>query len=161
MLNGFNKQDCNFLEYLYILIDVSKSKIGIGFSMKFSIIGEEKIIDFLGYWPKFCDAKLRGFCFDRNESSSFRVKIFYIDSDQMKSVFVEILFDDIFDLELNHIFNENVLDELVIDGDNADALPKYKVNFDSCYGMHGSFYCRSVEVVSAQCKMWRVDGEPR
>lgn len=123
--------------------------------MGFSIFGSEKVIDFLGYWPKFCDAKLNAFCFNNDDNEcSVRVKIFYIDSDSMKSVLVEIIFGDVSDLALNDVLSENVLDELVIDSRNVAASSKYKITLDSCYGVHGNFSCRTVKVVAAQCKMW-------
>ncbi len=108
----------------------------------------KRTIDFFGYWPKFCDAKILSFVFNKTKERicSIRLRIYYIDADQNKSALIEILFNNVSKLEINNIFTENVLDELVIDKDE-NSVSLYKVELISCYGANGFFVCEDIEVV--------------
>jgi hypothetical protein len=117
--------------------------------MESIINGSKKVVDFFGYWPKFCDAKIITFVFDKTKESIFsiRLRINYIDADQKKGALIEILFNKVSKLEINSIFNENVLDELVIDKDEGSDS-SYGVELIGCYGANGIFVCKEIEVVA-------------
>jgi hypothetical protein len=109
----------------------------------------KKTIDFFGYWPKFCDAKILSFIFDKTKERIFSIqlRIYYIDADQNKNALIDILFNNVSNLDINNIFTENVLDELVINKDQ-NTVSSYKVELISCYGANGVFVCEEIEVVA-------------
>ena len=97
-----------------------------------------KVIEHFGYWPEFCDAKIKSFS---NDSGLINMSIHYIDSDQSKSATIDLRFSDVSQVELSELKSENVIDLLKISGSEP-----YEVIVEPCYGIGGSFTCSSIEV---------------
>lgn len=105
------------------------------------IRNQEKVIDYFGYWPKFCDAKFKSFLFEK--SGVIETTIYYIDSDTSKKAQVSIKFSGVTDMKLNDFMSENVIDEISI----TDKSP-YMITIDACYGLNGRFKCTDIEVTN-------------
>ena len=106
------------------------------------IQNSEAVISYFGYWPQFCDGKIRRFTFEK--AGSIGLTISYIDSDQDKRALVEIQFSGVFDVDLHDLHSENVLDNLNI---SADTSP-VRIELEACCGLRGAFSCETVEVVN-------------
>lgn len=114
--------------------------------MKLNIIDEKKVIEIFGYWPKFCDAKFCELLFDF-EVKAIAFTINYIDSDENINASIKLKFSEVSEVAVLNILSENVLDEILIIP-NADL--QYEISLIGCYGMHGTFFCKGIEVVSVQ-----------
>jgi len=97
-----------------------------------------KVIEHFGYWPEFCDAKIKSFS---NDSGVINITIDYIDSDQSKSALIDLKFSDVSQVELSELKSENVIDLLKISGNEP-----YEVVIEPCYGLGGAFKCSTIEV---------------
>ena len=117
-------------------------------NIDYSFKNSQRVINNFGYWPEFCDAKITKFKFSKTSKDicSLFLHICYIDSDQNKKAFIGIRFDDVTELNINNIFNENVLDELIIIKDKTNP-PRYNIEIIGCYGINGEFTCKGIEVV--------------
>jgi len=111
-------------------------------------LGRDEVVSFFGYWPEFCDAKIRAFIFDRTKehACSIKVRIYYIDSNQNKSAELEIEFGDVSELNINNIFTDNVLDNLIINSNKSLLNNQYEVLFIACAGLSGKFMCENIQV---------------
>lgn len=107
----------------------------------------QRVIDYFGYWPEFCDAKIVKFKYSKTsiDISSIILHICYIDSDQNKKALIGIRFDDVTELNINNVFNENVLDELIILKDK-NIPHRYSIEIIGCYGINGKFICKDIDV---------------
>lgn len=112
--------------------------------MKHEILSSTKLIDLFGYWPDFCDASILSMDIYFIEKT-VAINIKYIDSDQNKSADITLNFTQVSDICLNDILDENVLDGIKIIQDENSV---YEISINSAYGMHGTFYCNNIEVVS-------------
>lgn len=111
-------------------------------SENLSIIDIARVVDVFGYWPQFCDAKLRSFLIDL-EKECINIVLFYIDVDKSLSRLITLKFDQIQDVKLNDIFSENVFDSVTI---NHDDNNQFKVDISGCYGLNGGFSCSKIFV---------------
>ena len=102
------------------------------------IKNDSKLIEHFGYWPEFCDAKIKSFS---NDSGVIKILIHYIDSDQSKSATIYLKFSDVSQVELSELKSENVIDFLKISGNEP-----YEVVVEPCYGLGGTFKCSTIEV---------------
>lgn len=112
--------------------------------MKYEIISSTKIIDLFGYWPDFCDAHILSMDIDFIEKA-VTINIKYTDSDQNKSANITLKFIHVLEICLNDILDENVLDGIGIVQDENSV---YEISINGSYGMHGTFNCKGIEVVS-------------
>ena len=109
--------------------------------MKF--LNEDKVVKKFGYWPQFCDAKLLKLNFDFI-SMDVEMIIHYIDSDKDIQSNIKLYFSQVTDYGLRDIMEDNVLDELSIKQIDTGSI---EVNLNSCYGLNGTFLCKSAEVL--------------
>jgi hypothetical protein len=109
------------------------------------ITNSETIISKFGYWPNFCDARILECNFNINNNEIMLV-LHYIDTDKKLDLTLGLFFIDVRDVLLHDFMDENVIDELFIDERDKEAI---KVVLDSCYGLNGSFNCKSIKVMSA------------
>lgn len=108
-----------------------------------NLVNEDKVIAKFGYWPKFCDAKITNLYFDF-VSMSIEMSMNYIDLDKGVQSDIKLYFSHVSDYALQDIMEDNVLDELSVDAIDTDSI---KVNFEACYGLNGSFRCKTAEVL--------------
>lgn len=92
-----------------------------------------------GYWPEFCDAKIKQISFDARGVLSLALD--YVDVERGKRGRVSLVFSGVTDLLLTEMRNENVIDVLDI-----SESPPYTVEIDACYGVGGTFKCTAIEV---------------
>ena len=104
------------------------------------ITNSNLVIDKFGYWPQFCDAKLKRFLFDP-EQNALTMLLSYNDSDNNVEARVEFNFTQLSDFQLSSLKEDNIFDELRIDYLND----QFHVVIDSCYGLAGSFNCLHIE----------------
>lgn len=98
-----------------------------------------EVIEYFGYWPQFCDAKVQSFAFI--PPRTIKLSLFYIDSDKNKRAEIELVFSGVTDMELNELRTENVIDELSIREGSAT-----EVSIEAAFGLCGSFSCAKGEV---------------
>lgn len=98
---------------------------------------KQKIIEYFGYWPAFCDGHILSCNKDEN---NLTLNIDYIDSGKSLRAEVEITFHSIFDVNIEKFINNSVIHSLtILSGNN------HWVTIDPCFGFGGSFKCRGIE----------------
>jgi len=114
--------------------------------MELHIENSQKVTSLFGYWPKFCDAKFRYFSFEVSERDEERIQIrlLYLDVDKSIGAEIEILFSGVSRIDINNLYDENVLDELVIVRNDADS--NYNIELQACCGISGQFNCERIVV---------------
>lgn len=108
-----------------------------------NILNQQKVISEFGYWPQFRDAKITKFAINSG-CNRINLTIDYIDVDKNIQSEVDLAFEEICDVDLNGLFDENVIDLLSIES-SSDG--KMKICLDACYGLNGLFYCKSIIVL--------------
>ena len=101
----------------------------------------EEVESYFGYWPLFCDGKIKSLAYV--QPGTISLAIFYVDAEKQKAAEVTLTFSGVTDVELSELRSENVIDALRI----PDRLPA-QVTLEACYGLAGSFNCAAVEVSS-------------
>jgi hypothetical protein len=101
-----------------------------------------EVIEYFGYWPLFCDAKIQEFSFGM--PGTIKISLAYIDSDKGNRATIGLLFSGVTDMELSELRTENVIDELVV-----RVGSRTEVSIAAAYGLCGSFFCDKGEVSSA------------
>ena len=101
----------------------------------------EKVESYFGYWPLFCDGKIKSFAFAR--TGTIALVITYIDAKKQRGAEVNLMFFDVTEVELSELRSENVIDALRI----PEEFPA-TVTLEACYGLEGSFRCAAAEVLS-------------
>lgn len=99
----------------------------------------DKVQSYFGYWPLFCDGKIKSIAFV--QPGTITLVICYIDADKQKGAEITLTFSDVTDLELSELSSENVIDALHI----SEELP-IQVTLEACYGLAGKFKCAAAEV---------------
>ncbi|RBP45613.1 Imm50 family immunity protein [Arenicella xantha] len=105
------------------------------------ITDEQLVIDYFGYWPKFCDGRISEFSIKFEKR--ILICIFYIDSDLDKRAAVELEFSEIDDVQLGEIGKQNIIDELKINLGSS-----MEVELAACVGLAGSFSCKKAKVLN-------------
>ena len=120
--------------------------------MEFQIESDNAVTSLFGYWPKFCDAKfqLLSFLKDASGSKSILMRLLYLDSDIEIGAEIELLFNGVSNIDINNLYDENVLDELVFSMSEVSASSKYIVSIESCCGISGVFNCEKITVKSVR-----------
>ena len=98
-----------------------------------------EVIEYFGYWPQFCDAKVQSF--ELIPPGTIKLSLFYVDSDQNKRAKIDLVFSGVTDMELSELRTENVIDELSIREGAAT-----EVRIEAAFGLSGSFSCVNGEV---------------
>ena len=107
------------------------------------IRNSEKVISYFGYWPEFCDAKILSFHLMKSDKDiRLIIKLKYIDSDLNKSAGIELTFESVRGLNINNIFDENVIDLITIRRPEGDQ--GYSISIEACSGCSGEFYCNGI-----------------
>jgi hypothetical protein len=101
----------------------------------------EPVESFFGYWPLFCDGKIKRLSLV--QPGSIGLLISYMDAEKGKRAEIELTFSGVTEVELTDLRSENVLDALHI----SDQVPAV-VTLEACYGLAGSFKCVQAEVSS-------------
>ncbi|WP_226646901.1 Imm50 family immunity protein [Microbulbifer variabilis] len=104
-----------------------------------SIEGQDKVEEYFGYWPKFCDAKIEEFVLEP-ATKKIKITIFYIDSDMGKKGRVVLIFNGTLNVQISDCLDENVVDEISI----RKVKEGYSIGIVACYGLNGKFTCKSV-----------------
>lgn len=99
----------------------------------------EEIESHFGYWPLFCDGKIKSLTYI--QPGTIILAISYWDAEKQKGAEVTLMFLGVTDVELSELRSENVIDALRIP-ENFPAM----VTLEACYGLAGSFRCVVVEV---------------
>lgn len=99
----------------------------------------EKVESYFGYWPLFCDGKIKSLTYI--QPSVITLAISYVDAEKQKAAEVTLTFSRVTDVGLSDLRSENVIDALRI----PEAFPA-QVTLEACYGLAGSFKCVAVEV---------------
>lgn len=68
----------------------------------------------------------------------------YLDFDKSIEAEIKILFGGVSKTNLNNLFDENILDDLVIIKNELDL--SYNIELQGCYGISGQFNCECIEV---------------
>ena len=105
------------------------------------INNKEKVTNIFGYWPEFCDAKIKEVHFQN--PNKLDLVIFYIDCEQEKRAEITIRFSDLSNVLLSDLMSNNVIDLLSI----SNSAP-YNITIEACYGLNGSFTCSSIAVTN-------------
>jgi Immunity protein 50 len=101
------------------------------------------VTDHFGYWPEFCDAKVRAFSFD--SQGTVLMSLYYIDSNIKKHATVSLVFRCVTELTLSDLESENVIDELQFERGDLIA-----VTLIAAYGLSGTFKCSSIAVAAME-----------
>jgi hypothetical protein len=101
----------------------------------------EEVESYFGYWPLFCDGKIKSVAYV--QPSTIVLAISYVDVEKQKAAEVTLTFLGVTDIELSELRSENVIDALRI----PQELPA-QVTIEACYGLEGSFNCSAIEVSS-------------
>ena len=118
-------------------------------NLEFALVKcSDKLMSIFGYWPEFCDAKIKSLVFSKSsiDGDSIQFLISYIDSSLSLKAVISLIFKEVENLNLSDLMNENVLDELLIQTSSTNSM-YIDVELVSCYGLCGSFICRSVELL--------------
>jgi hypothetical protein len=102
-----------------------------------------EVESYFGYWPLFCDSKIKSLTF--TQPGTITLDISYEDAEKQKGAEVTLTFSGVTDIALSELRSENVIDALRIPTD----LPGL-VTLEACYGLAGSFQCAAVEVSRVQ-----------
>ncbi|HMW47079.1 MAG TPA: Imm50 family immunity protein [Cellvibrionaceae bacterium] len=100
---------------------------------------QAEVVEFFGYWPAFCDGHVVSY---ENTGNSIKLRIDYIDSDKSLRALVEISFQEVSDAYLSDYVPESVVSNLSILRGS-----QHWVSLEPCYGLGGSFKCKSVQAV--------------
>ena len=100
---------------------------------------QAEVVEFFGYWPAFCDGHVVSF---EHTGDSIKQRIDYVDSDKFIRALVEINFLEVSDAYLSEYVPESVVSNLSI-----LSSSQHWVNLEPCYGLGGSFKCKSVQAV--------------
>ncbi|MCH9692235.1 MAG: immunity 50 family protein [Gammaproteobacteria bacterium] len=103
------------------------------------INNKEKVTDIFGYWPEFCDVKIKEVHFQDLEK--LYLVIFYIDCEQGKRAEITITFSDLSNVLLSDLMSDNVIDLLSI----SETAP-YNIEIEACCGLNGTFTCSNIAV---------------
>lgn len=113
------------------------------------ITGKESVIDKLGYWPEFCDAKVLELVFSRPSDlgPSLSVLLRYIDTDKGLDLKVKIVLVGITHMELNGLAMENVVDRIGLIDSGEDGV---EFEIEAAAGLRGGCSCEvaNIELVS-------------
>jgi len=99
----------------------------------------EQVESYFGYWPLFCDGKIKSLAFV--QPGTITLVVFYVDAEQKKEAEVTLTFSGVTEVELSELRSENVIDALRI----SEDVPT-QVTLEACYGLAGSFKCLATEV---------------
>lgn len=99
----------------------------------------EEVVSYFGYWPLFCDGKIKSLGF--SQPGTITLAISYLDAETQKGAEVDLTFSGVTDVDFSELRSENVIDALRI----PEGLSG-KVTLEACYGLAGSFNCAAVEV---------------
>jgi len=109
------------------------------------IKNKESVISYFGYWPEFCDAKIKELNF--NSEGTLLISVNYIDSEINKEALINIKFIGITELKMYELRDDNNIDFIEID-DNDEIV----VNIEAASGLSGSLKCKEVIVKIKNCK---------
>ena len=101
----------------------------------------EEVESYFGYWPLFCDGKIKSFAYV--QPGTIALAISYVDIQKQKAAEVTLTFLGVTNIELSELRSENVIDALRF----PQELPAL-VTIEACYGLEGSFKCSAIEVSS-------------
>ena len=127
------------------------------------IIGSEKVIEALGYWPTFHDAEVISFSVERALpfKAGYTVARLAVHVSQYesvgegtaqyelalrKSVVVRFLFQGACSLELSDFNHQNVIDSISVSTVATEDHASLSVVVEPIWGFGGSLRCSSVEV---------------
>ena len=118
------------------------------------ISGKDTLVDKLGYWPEFCDAKILelNFCVYGLDTSIVML-LHYIDSDRKLDARVKLILHGISDLEFNELRIENVVDHI----DLNELKHGIEFRIEACAGFYGGCSCQSAVVQLVSLKTYLVE----
>ena len=102
------------------------------------IENQDSVVDYFGYWPEFCDGKIREY--SENSDGSISMLIHYMDCDQDKKALVRFEFLGVSENKLSPFGLDNVIDRLSISNSNP-----HSVDLEGCVGLDGTFKCIGVK----------------
>jgi hypothetical protein len=126
------------------------------------IENHEQVLSAFGYWPRFHDAEVRSLRLDRNEVVFGPIHEACIDvclhafewTDHVPPAFnhhlVQFRFRGVEDLAIEGFNHQNAVLEFKVEdcAVQPDALAGFRVTFVPAYGLSGSFWAVSAEVLS-------------
>jgi hypothetical protein len=118
--------------------------------IELQIENSDGVISLFGYWPKFCDARLEYFSFSASKKgrACIIIELLYLDVDKSIGAEIRIVFSGVYKTDINHFFDENILDEMIIVRNVSES--NYSIELQSCYGISGRFSCERIEVKEIQ-----------
>jgi hypothetical protein len=99
----------------------------------------EIVESYFGYWPLFCDGKIKNFTI--TQPGTITLVILYIDTEKRRGAEICLKFSGVTDVELSELRSENVIDTLCI----PEEFPA-QITLEACCGLAGSFKSTAVEV---------------
>lgn len=90
------------------------------------------VVNFFGYWPQFCDARIDGFLYDF-DNNKLELVLFYSDNDTGKSAKVTFSLEGISDIKIENMLTANLVDSVVVN--MVESF--YIIDIESCYGLYG------------------------
>ncbi|MFM2449607.1 MAG: hypothetical protein RIS44_2057 [Pseudomonadota bacterium] len=131
------------------------------------IMGSDRVVALLGYWPTFHDAEVISFCveraipFERDHAvAHLAVHVRHFVSvgegtaqyEQVlsKSVLIRFRFVGVVDLSVSDFNHQNVINAIAVCAIEGDAPGVLRVEVESIWGFGGTWGCSSVLVESVQ-----------
>lgn len=122
----------------------------------------DKVISHFGMWPSFHDGEVYRLVFDRPSKSAAGASVpsieltlrgWVMSRDVWKvaaEAVVQILFEDVFDVELEGFNNQNVITALNLStiGDAGEAVQSLHVELEHCYQFSCEFKARRARVLT-------------
>lgn len=114
------------------------------------ISGKELVVNELGYWPEFADAKIIELVYisQPDATNNLSILLHYIDMEINRDLKVKVVLHGISDMFFNEFLSENVIDRLTISKvDSSNNI----FEIEACVGLHGSCKCKfvTVELISS------------
>jgi hypothetical protein len=120
------------------------------------IYGNERVVDWFGYWPSFHDAEILWIKMQRiipiragGVGIELGIHFWEVhDRELTKHCLIHFFFEDCMDIRLEGFIFQNVLYELRFKiGGGAGYYRHLKVTLDSSQGLQGNFKCDHVEIL--------------
>ena len=131
------------------------------------IVGAEKVVEALGYWPSFHDAEVISFCIERalplkKEHTPARLSVHIRHYESVgegtaqyelvlrKSLLLRLLFNRACDIELTDFNFQNVINSISVSTIVTDEPATLLVDIEPIWGFGGSLRCSSIEVEAVE-----------
>lgn len=106
--------------------------------------GKQSLINYFGYWPKFCDAKILGIKFKTTSIKTVEVliELRYLDANNGLGGQFKLHAMGVSEIKIDDIQLQNVIEEIEFFQQATNAI---LININAISGLTGSILCNSIE----------------